>query len=876
MTAAVDRIQTIGSTQARIFTPATAERCGPTGELTEEWSWGYDCIDFLETVCGWELLPYQRWLYIHALEKGDNQQGFRYKIIVILVARQNGKTKWLKGLGLWRLFMDKYGRSSGSWPAARLAVIAAQNLDYAESMLKEVVDEVRDNRLLSPELLNHRECLAIDTAILTPNGWKTMATLDIGDEVYHPDGHPVVVDALSPVHVGRDCYRVSTTDGRTVVADANHLWTVYEHKNDRWVTLTTREMVSRGVLTRPGDYRYRLPRQQAIISKPVDLPIDPYLLGAWLGDGYHRGAELAVGAQDLAEMNSLIGQTGARIVSVRRDSRGSSSVVRFSTGPHKHGFQTACTSLGIWGNKRIPTNYLTAGTEQRLSLLQGLLDTDGSISKTGQVEFCAMRKALAEQVVDLSRSLGFAATLRTGRAIKDGHDYGEKYRVCFSPLQSQANPFRLQRKAVRVTRTSKQNTFSIKSIDPVDSVPVRCISVNRDDGLFVAGAGLIPTHNTNGKHRMILTNRRNWRAATASRRGARSLSVDIAMLDELREHTTWDAWRAIVPTTTTRSFSQVVCCSNAGDQRSEVLRAQRDACVRRIKNGETKETQMGFFEWSVPNEVDPHDPGYWYLANPAMGLLNDFTLDDLRGYLEAMEYRDMPGFQTEHLCQWVDALEPGVMPAEHWSETMDHTSHRDPDASVVAAVDINYNRTRGYVAIAARRPDGNVHIEIVAAAAGTEWIIPWFQERKGKFTHTVIQKTGSPISGMIDEFVEAGIDVTEVNSGVELAGAFGSLYDGIVEHGIYHRPALVLDRAAASAVARNAGEQMVFDRRNSPVDASPLVACSLAVYIEANPPGATVPTVHEWPDEDEIEKWQVEADKYWSEEESKLEEQEDQ
>lgn len=531
MTAAVQRIERIGSTKPRLFTPPIAEHCGPTGELTEDWSWGYDCIFFLEKVCKWHLLPWQKWLYIHALEKGENQQGFRFKILIVLIARQNGKTRWLKGLGLWRLYMDKYGRATGDWPGARQAVIAAQNLDYAESMLKDVVDEVRDNPLLLPELINHKE--------------------------------------------------------------------------------------------------------------------------------------------------------------------------------------------------------------------------------------------------------------------------------------------------------------------------------------------------TNGKHRMLLTNRRIWRAATASRKGARSLSVDIAMLDELREHTTWDAWRAIVPTTTTRSFSQVVCASNAGDQRSEVLRAQRDACVRRIKNAETDETQMGFFEWSVPLDVDPHDPEHWYLANPSMGLLNDFTLDDLRGYLEAMEYRDMPGFQTEHLCQWVDALEPGVMPAEHWAYTIDHTSRRAKDAKLIAAVDINYSRTRGYVAIAARRADGNVHVEIVAAAPGTDWIIPWFVERKDKFTHIVIQKTGAPISGMIEEFTEAGIELVEVNSGVELAGAFGTLYDGVCEHVIYHRPALVLDRAAASAVARNSGESMVFDRRNSPVDASPLIACSLAAHIEANPPEVIVPQVHEWPDEDEIDRWQKEADKLWAAEAAK-------
>lgn len=525
MTAVLERIERIGATKARVYTPPLPQNCGPTGELDEEHSWGYDCIYFLEVVCGWHLLPWQKWLYIAALEKGNNGAGFRFQIIVVLVARQNGKTKWLRGLGLWRLFMDKYGRAEPHWPAARLAVIAAQNLDYAESMLKEVVDEVRDNPLLSPELLNHRE--------------------------------------------------------------------------------------------------------------------------------------------------------------------------------------------------------------------------------------------------------------------------------------------------------------------------------------------------TNGKHKMILTNRRNWRAATASRKGARSLSVDIAMLDELREHTTFDAWNAITPTTTVRPYSQVIACSNAGDQRSEVLRSQRDACTRRIKAGETGETRTGFFEWSVPMEVDPHDPAHWYLANPAMGLLNDFTIDDLRGFLEAMEFRNMPGFQTEHLCQWVDAMEPGIIPAEHWAETMDGTSRRAPDAPICAAVEVNYARTRAYVAVAARREDGDIHMEIAAAAVGTDWLIPWFQERKGKFRHIAVQKTGAPVSGMIEEFSAAGIELVEVSAGVELQSAFSTMYDGICEHIIKHRPATLLDRAASSAIARNSGDALVFDRRNSPVDAAPLVACSLAVWVEANPPEVKTPTVHEWPSDEEIEKWQLDADKEW-------------
>lgn len=513
----LEDIQTIGSTRARVFTPPLPEHCGPTGELLEEWTWGYDCIDFLENVLRWDLLPWQKWLYINALEKGPDGTGFRFQILVILVARQNGKTKWLRGLGIWRLFLSKYGRAGPTCPAARLAVIAAQNLDYAEGMLKEVVDEVRDHRLLRRELINHRE--------------------------------------------------------------------------------------------------------------------------------------------------------------------------------------------------------------------------------------------------------------------------------------------------------------------------------------------------TNGKHRMILTNRRYWRAATASRKGARSLSVDLAELDELREHTTWDAWNAIVPTTTVRPYSQVVAASNAGDVRSEVLRSLRDSAARRILTGETAMTRVGMYEWSVPMDVDPRNPAYWYLANPSMGLLNDFTIDDLKGYLEAMEYRNMPGFQTEHLCQWVDSLEPGIIPAEHWMETLDHDSRRKEGSPLYACVDVNYDRTRAYVAVACRREDGKLHFEVIAAARGTDWLIPWFQERPGKFVGIAVQKTGAPVSGLLQDFLDAKLPVVPWGQGLELQTGCSLFYDSIVQHVAFHRPAIVLDRAAASAVGTTASDAWVFSRRNSPVDAAPLVACAGAVWLEQNMPAPEMPMVHAWPDEEELEKW---------------------
>jgi hypothetical protein len=149
--------------------------------------------------------------------------------------------------------------------------------------------------------------------------------------------------------------------------------------------------------------------------------------------------------------------------------------------------------------KHIPEVYLTAGSHQREAVLQGLLDTDGTIDSTrGQVEFCSTSRRLADDVVFLARSLGWRATAKEGRATLAGRDYGLKYRVFFTPTrEDQFTPFCLPRKASRVKPTDGgkgRATLSVARIEPVASVPVRSINVRSHDGLFLVGRGLVPTN----------------------------------------------------------------------------------------------------------------------------------------------------------------------------------------------------------------------------------------------------------------------------------------------------------------------------------------------------------------------------------------------
>lgn len=406
-------------------------------------------------------------------------------------------------------------------------VVSVPAMEYVSKSLVETLHT--DNGRLTLSLPSQvGKAIDVNEPVLTTEGWSTMGALRVGDYVFHPDGHPVRVAEVHPVRENRSCYRVTTVDGRSLVVDGEHLWTVQDRRVDKskvvdgkrvrsfpWVTVTTDELLRRGV-HRPSRKRpdgtyftapaFRLPDQDTVVSKPVDLPLDPYLFGAWLGDGTGTVAAITVGDQDYAEMRQLLLDTGVRFVSEVRTRTAWHLRLTISTSHQEcrtDGVGARLRSLGVWGNKHIPEQYLTAGTEQRLALLQGLLDTDGSITHTGsssRVEFTSCSERLARDTLYLIRSLGWRASMIEAPSTLYGREVGRRWRIGFVPQQGQMVPFRLRRKADKVqapqSRAGEARALSIASIEPVESRPVRCIRVDREDGLFLAGRDLVPTHNT--------------------------------------------------------------------------------------------------------------------------------------------------------------------------------------------------------------------------------------------------------------------------------------------------------------------------------------------------------------------------------------------
>ena len=392
------------------------------------------------------------------------------------------------------------------------------------------------------------KCLDIDTPIPTPNGWTPIGCLSVGDHVLGPDGQPTRVRFVSEVKTGRPCFEVRFSDGSVLIADDEHRWGVerfyWKAPHWRYEVRTTAELLPELTYSTRQDsksrYRFRVRNTQPLDLPPADLLIDPYLLGVWLGDGSSRQAAISSHRDDAGHYVRAFEAAGHR-VDVSAD--GESTVFlgidlrdRITTHcqrghaltPSAAGGCTQCRrdahhcrksgvemapkwlfadtfsarlhTLGVHGSKHIPATYLRASAAQRWALLQGLMDTDGSCDpRVARCEFSSTNPRLVEGFLELVRSLGLKPTTafkRTTWTYKGEKREGVTWRIGF-PVPSGARVFSLQRKIDRLQyATTEVNCRQIVSITPVLSRPVVCIQVDNESHLFLAGEGLVPTHNT--------------------------------------------------------------------------------------------------------------------------------------------------------------------------------------------------------------------------------------------------------------------------------------------------------------------------------------------------------------------------------------------
>jgi hypothetical protein len=341
----------------------------------------------------------------------------------------------------------------------------------------------------------------IHTPVATPDGWTTTGRLRPGDTVFGADGRTCQVTRTYPVQ-HRDCYRITFSDGSDLITDGvQELPFVIAGKCPREAPMSVaeaaRQVWSRG--TRP-QRQLRLANGGALDLAPADLLAHPYVLGCWLGDGSVHAGTVSKPDDELFEHIRACGYVVGAPIGERGISRtvyglsGQLQVLRLQwrdpAYPQSHG--------RLAGVKKIPPEYLRGSSGQRLSLLQGLMDTNGTWNKKrNQAVFTSTDKNLAAQVAELVTSLGWKARVYPHQARGFGLSVTE-YMVVFVPYG--ANPFRLSRKAslVRLEGTTRARHRIVRSIEPVLSVPTRCIDVSSPDHLYLAGEQMVPVHNCLG------------------------------------------------------------------------------------------------------------------------------------------------------------------------------------------------------------------------------------------------------------------------------------------------------------------------------------------------------------------------------------------
>lgn len=373
---------------------------------------------------------------------------------------------------------------------------------------------------------------------------------------------------------------------------------------------------------------------------------------------------------------------------------------------------------------------------------------------------------------------------------------------------------------------------------------------------------------TNGAKRLQLTGGRDYRVRASTRKAGRGKSADLVLLDELREHQSWDAWSALSKTGIAKKNALLWCMSNAGDGSSVVLRHFRlrahallgdpDGIVKALAESEPldedtdlEDTALGIFEWSAEPGLPKTSREAWAQANPSLG----YTIEE-RTIRAACADDPDEVFKTECLCQWVTATVTPPFPIGSWEAGVDPRSFIAPDADLFFGVDISDDRTKAAVAVCGLRPDRAYHAELVEYRAGVGWLQGWFADRVENYKgmKVALQSKGAPVSGLADIIGAVhGVELIPCQ-GADVAGWCGRLWDAVAScsgdsevQPIIHRPQPALDLAANVASTRPLGDgAWAWDRRKSLEDISPLVAVTMA-YGSAT----SVRTVHESAYEDD-------------------------
>jgi hypothetical protein len=343
----------------------------------------------------------------------------------------------------------------------------------------------------------------LSSKIYTPTGYKLMGEMRVGDQVINPDGGYANVIGIFPQGV-MDIYRVTFSDGSFTDCTAEHLWEVRSPLR-KWKGRPAYIKPLNQIMAEPlthsttGNYQVFIPMTRPVEFEKRSLPLDPYLLGALLGDGHLRGPDITSADQEVLDEVTRLLPPHMKLTHSDRYTWKLSKTNDVRKNSVTMLLRDMSLDDKVGHNKFIPNDYKYSSVEDRLNLLQGLFDTDGSVSNNIAVEYTTISERLAIDIKEIIQSFG--GTVKLTPRITSYHYKGEKrngrlsYRL-YIKLPSDIMPFRLSRKANAYRPQGKYEPHrSIVKIERVGQDYAQCIMLDSENQLYVTDEYIV-THNT--------------------------------------------------------------------------------------------------------------------------------------------------------------------------------------------------------------------------------------------------------------------------------------------------------------------------------------------------------------------------------------------
>lgn len=339
--------------------------------------------------------------------------------------------------------------------------------------------------------------LPLDTPILTKDGFKTMGELKVGDIVYDKNGKYTTVINCSEVH-HNPCMKILFDDKYSIVCDYEHRWEISFLKGYSLVScvMTTQELYDYvhklNNSKRRSDLIPKIVSNNALEGERGNLPIDPYVLGVWLGDGHSASGyvtNMYDGIFDEIERRGY--KVGENVDRTHHCGKAKTRCI--------FGLSKQLKENGLIKNKHIPDIFIiNSSFEQRLDLLRGIMDTDGYYNHVrNRFVLTTSRLKQAEFCIKILTSLGIKPTLATATGTCSNCKNRKLFKRWDVTFSTDIYPFLIRNVKVHKVGNTKHKYRNIVDVVKVDTVPTRCIEVDSPTHTYLADKMLLVTHNTN-------------------------------------------------------------------------------------------------------------------------------------------------------------------------------------------------------------------------------------------------------------------------------------------------------------------------------------------------------------------------------------------